>query len=361
MSLMAAYVDGELQTSNASTDSLAKKSSAKNSVVDSDTFLTLLVAEMQNQDPLEPTSNTEWVSQYATFTQVEQMGEMADSMDMLRANNLVGKEVIMKVTSVATGETSYVRGVVDYITMEDGKPLLNIGGANYSLDDLDTVASDDYFDCYDFYTEFTGMINALPSVNAIDTSYKTAVEELFNMYDGITDKQLEYMQQYAPEYLSKYKSYIQTMEDLGVTYKSKKEEEVTLDKLLDAFNTKMDDLMKQLSGISASGSAGGTGSTGGTGSAGGAENAGGTAGGTESANGTENAGGTENADGAENADGTENAGGTEGATDGTEGTSGDADTNDDVSGGETAGTETGAENEDSEVSDETLDKITEDI
>lgn len=342
MSLMATYVDGELQTSNASTDSLSKSSSAKNSVVDSDTFLTLLVAEMQNQDPLEPTSNTEWVSQYATFTQVEQMGEMADSMDMLRANNLVGKEVIMKVTSVSTGETSYVRGVVDYITMEDGKPLLNIGGANYSLDDLDTVASDDYFDCYDFYTEFTGMIDALPSANAIDTSYKTAVEELFNMYDDITDNQLEYMQTYAPAYLSKYETYIKTMEDLGVTYKSKKEDEVTLDKLLDAFNSKMDDLMKQLSGISASGSTGGTEST-------------------ESAKGTENADNKENEDGAENVDGTENADGLEGATDGTEGTSGDADTGDDTSGGETAGTETGAENEDSEVSDETLDKITEDI
>ncbi len=81
---------------------MGRKSS--NSVVDSDTFLTLLVAEMQNQDPLEPTSNTEWVSQYATFTQVQQISEMADSMDLVRANNLIGKEVVMKVTSSSTGE-----------------------------------------------------------------------------------------------------------------------------------------------------------------------------------------------------------------------------------------------------------------
>ena len=49
MSLVAPYVDGKLQTSTTSSDSLGRKSS--NSVVDSDTFLTLLVAEMQNQDP----------------------------------------------------------------------------------------------------------------------------------------------------------------------------------------------------------------------------------------------------------------------------------------------------------------------
>ena len=113
MSLIAPYVDGKLQTSTTSSESL--KNSSNKSTVDSDTFLTLLVAEMQNQDPLEPTSNTEWVSQYATFTQVEQMTEMGESMDMLRANSMIGKEVVMKVTS----ETSYMRGVVDYVTVEE--------------------------------------------------------------------------------------------------------------------------------------------------------------------------------------------------------------------------------------------------
>ena len=124
MSLIAPYVDGKLQTSTTSSESL--KNSSNKSTVDSDTFLTLLVAEMQNQDPLEPTSNTEWVSQYATFTQVEQMTEMGESMDMLRANSMIGKEVVMKVTSESTGETSYKRGVVDYVTVEEGKAFLVI-------------------------------------------------------------------------------------------------------------------------------------------------------------------------------------------------------------------------------------------
>lgn len=66
--------DGKLQTHTASGDSLKKNAKNKNAV-DSDMFLTLLVAEMQNQDPLEPTSNTEWVSQYATFTQVQKMAK----------------------------------------------------------------------------------------------------------------------------------------------------------------------------------------------------------------------------------------------------------------------------------------------
>ena len=48
--LVAPIVDGELQTRTDSGDSLTKKSNNKNEI-DSDMFLTLLVAEMQNQDP----------------------------------------------------------------------------------------------------------------------------------------------------------------------------------------------------------------------------------------------------------------------------------------------------------------------
>ncbi|MBQ7943718.1 MAG: flagellar hook capping protein, partial [Lachnospiraceae bacterium] len=166
MSLVAPIVDGVLQTTTTSSESLSKTSENPNAV-DSDMFLTLLVAEMQNQDPLEPTSNTEWVSQYATFTQVEQMNEVTASMDLVRANGLVGEEVIMKVTSQSTGETSYKRGVVDYVVVENGEPLLVIDENKYSIDDLDTIASGEYFDAYDKYSEFVTKMASLPEAEAV--------------------------------------------------------------------------------------------------------------------------------------------------------------------------------------------------
>ncbi|PWW21301.1 flagellar basal-body rod modification protein FlgD [Geodermatophilus normandii] len=42
-----------------------------------DTFLQLLVAQMRYQDPNSPTSTTEFMSQTATFTQVEKLEEIA--------------------------------------------------------------------------------------------------------------------------------------------------------------------------------------------------------------------------------------------------------------------------------------------
>lgn len=263
MSLVAPYVDGKLQTSTTSSDSLGRKSS--NSVVDSDTFLTLLVAEMQNQDPLEPTSNTEWVSQYATFTQVQQISEMADSMDLVRANNLIGKEVVMKVTSSSTGETSYKRGVVDYVVVEEGKPLLVIDEAKYSLSDLDTVASKEYFNAYDKYTEFAKKVAALPSLKVVDKSYQNTVQDIMDLYNGMSDYEKNYLKTYAAGDIASYEAYVKKLKSLGVTFKEGTQtKETTLDDLISAFDKKMTALMEQIAALKGSNSSSGSSSSGNT-------------------------------------------------------------------------------------------------
>ena len=263
MSLVAPYVDGKLQTSTTSSDSLNSKSS--NSVVDSDTFLTLLVAEMQNQDPLEPTSNTEWVSQYATFTQVQQISEMADSMDLVRANNLIGKEVVMKVTSSSTGETSYKRGVVDYVVVEEGKPLLVIDEAKYSLSDLDTVASEEYFNAYDKYTEFAKKVAALPSLKLIDKSYQNTVQNIMDLYNGMSDYEKNYLKTYAAGDIASYEAYVKKLKSLGVTFnEGTQTKETTLDDLISAFDKKMTALMEQIAALKGSNSSSGSSSSGNT-------------------------------------------------------------------------------------------------
>lgn len=263
MSLVAPYVDGKLQTSTTSSDSLGSKSS--NSVVDSDTFLTLLVAEMQNQDPLEPTSNTEWVSQYATFTQVQQISEMADSMDLVRANNLIGKEVVMKVTSSSTGETSYKRGVVDYVVVEEGKPLLVIDEAKYSLSDLDTVASEEYFNAYDKYTEFAKKVAALPSLKLIDKSYQNTVQNIMDLYNGMSDYEKNYLKTYAAGDIASYEAYVKKLKSLGVTFnEGTQTKETTLDDLISAFDKKMTALMEQIAALKGSNSSSGISSSGNT-------------------------------------------------------------------------------------------------
>lgn len=50
----------------------------QNSAIDQQAFLKLLVAQLKYQDPLEPTSNEEFISLTAQFTTVERLNELAD-------------------------------------------------------------------------------------------------------------------------------------------------------------------------------------------------------------------------------------------------------------------------------------------
>ena len=75
--LGAVVKDGKIQESTASSISLSKdKQASKSNGLDKDAFLQLLVAQMKYQDPMEPTDNTEYVSQLATFSQLEEMQTM---------------------------------------------------------------------------------------------------------------------------------------------------------------------------------------------------------------------------------------------------------------------------------------------
>ncbi len=150
--------DGKIIESN-SAASLAKESSKKsNSTVDKDQFLQLLVAQMKYQDPLEPTSNTEYVSQYATFSELEQMQNMSASLELARASGLVGQTVLMDVTDSA-GRTTTIQGNVDYVVYEANKAYLSINGELYSLDDLNNVADQKYLAAYSKAAEFIHAYN----------------------------------------------------------------------------------------------------------------------------------------------------------------------------------------------------------
>ena len=97
----------------------------KSNGMDKESFLQLLVAQMKYQDPLEPTSNTEYISQYAQFSQVESLQSMSSNMDLQRASNLVGKEVYIETTGT-DGETKTVQGRVDYVTYKSGKAYVYV-------------------------------------------------------------------------------------------------------------------------------------------------------------------------------------------------------------------------------------------
>ncbi len=105
----------------------------KNDIVTMDSFYQLLVAEMQNQDPLEPTSNTEFISQMATFTSMQATQDNLKMQEQNYAKNLIGQYV-----GVSDGGSELVQGIVDYVTFGDDV-MIRVNGKNYTLGSLKMV------------------------------------------------------------------------------------------------------------------------------------------------------------------------------------------------------------------------------
>ena len=98
-------------------------SAASAAALDYNAFLKLLMAQMKNQDPTNPTDSTQWVSQLATFSNVEQAMQMNSKLDqilssssMAEAEALIGRTLtsadgkvsgkVLSVVVTSTGSTA---------------------------------------------------------------------------------------------------------------------------------------------------------------------------------------------------------------------------------------------------------------
>ena len=176
-----------------------------------DQFLQLLCAEMQYQDPLEPTSNTDYVAQMATFSQLEATLAMSETESNSMASGLVGKQVILKVTSETTGVTSYVDGRVDYVMYENGEVYLSVNNGLYPLSSLDTVADDEYYEGITLAKTFANMVKQLPLMENLTTDWEKAIVQLRELYNGMTSYQQKFV---TDDSLATLKKYEDRMEEL---------------------------------------------------------------------------------------------------------------------------------------------------
>lgn len=144
-STSAPIVNGQVVAGSTATNS--SKSTLGTDSLGKDAFLTLLTTQMKYQDPLKPSSDTEFIGQLAQFSSLEEMQNLNSSMVNASAYDLVGKNVIMAVgSSTGSASPTYVAGYVQYVQMVDGKANLGINEQLYTIDDLDSVIDDAYLE-----------------------------------------------------------------------------------------------------------------------------------------------------------------------------------------------------------------------
>lgn len=106
--------------------------------VNLDDFLDLMITELQNQDPLNPLQNDQLLAQISQIRQVGATDKLTETLDAVllgqnitSATNLIGAEI-----DAISDDNQRVTGVVDRITISDGKPKLHLEeGAQIKISD----------------------------------------------------------------------------------------------------------------------------------------------------------------------------------------------------------------------------------
>lgn len=95
-----------------------------NGVLGQNDFLQLMIAQLQAQNPLEPSNGNEYVTELAQFTQLEQTTNLASSSELSSAVQLIGHTVTY--SNPTTGATA--TGVVQSVQSGTSGPTVTVEG-----------------------------------------------------------------------------------------------------------------------------------------------------------------------------------------------------------------------------------------
>ena len=106
-------------------------------------FLQLLTIQLQNQDPLQPMSDTQFISQMATFSQLSAQDTLntnfsaySQAQAITGAQSYIGQTVTV---SGAAESLAAATGIVTGVTVSNGAPELTINGTDYSVSDVTNI------------------------------------------------------------------------------------------------------------------------------------------------------------------------------------------------------------------------------
>lgn len=126
-------INGVSGVANNGTTSTDTVSGGTQQTLTQNDFLQLLVAQMENQDPTNPQSDTAMASQMAQFTSLTQTSAMSSSLSALQANSLIGSTVTVQTDSTGDTASGVVQSVRLGASSSDGTPQIVINGTAYDL------------------------------------------------------------------------------------------------------------------------------------------------------------------------------------------------------------------------------------
>lgn len=136
-------VGGTSSTSGSGATSRDTAASANDAInnIDLDQFLQLMIAELQNQDPLSPVENSQILEQVSVMREIGATSQMQETLqavllgqNLSNASSLVGQDV-----RALNDDGDYIDGVVDRVSVAGGEVKIHIGNETARLENVSEV------------------------------------------------------------------------------------------------------------------------------------------------------------------------------------------------------------------------------
>ena len=127
---MAAIASLQRATNSSSTSNAAQRQTQLNT----QSFLQLLTAQMSNQNPLDPVSDTQYFSQLAQLGQVQSLQTMEQTMKLGQVQSLIGKQVSGSIDQ--NGVSTNVTGIVTGSSIQNGDYYLSVTDSAGNVQDV---------------------------------------------------------------------------------------------------------------------------------------------------------------------------------------------------------------------------------
>jgi flagellar basal-body rod modification protein FlgD len=124
------------QNTTGSTGSATSSTAGMNGLLQPNEFLNLLVDNLKYQDPLDPTSSADLLTQLAALSQVQTQQQIAETDQTSAAANLIGDTI-----TGADASGNPVTGVVSGFSLTSSGPTLDVGNDSVSLGDISAVST----------------------------------------------------------------------------------------------------------------------------------------------------------------------------------------------------------------------------
>ncbi len=137
--ISGSFTEDQVKKLNAISNDAANETRKKSQTLDKDAFLKIMMIQLQNQNPLSPTDNAEYMNQMAQFSSVEQLTNLvssqstANEMSALISKQLEDMAKMISKLATTSGESTEISDKQTQIIEQNNKMLEQLVKMNATL------------------------------------------------------------------------------------------------------------------------------------------------------------------------------------------------------------------------------------